>query len=242
MLKRIDGRAYDEIRPVKITPDYQAYAEGSVVIECGMTKVCCAVSVEEKVPTFLKGSGRGWVTGEYAMLPRATLTRTPRDSVNGKISGRSHEIQRLIGRSLRAVVDMEKLGERTLYVDCDVLQADGGTRTASITGAYVAVYQALHKMVGMGMLNAIPIKDKLAAISVGIKDGQVLTDLCYEEDSTTDCDFNIVMTGKGEFVELQGTAEGATYSKALLDQIIINADKAIRELFEIQDAVIKTFK
>jgi ribonuclease PH len=240
-MDRIDNRTNDQIRPVTITPSFQEFADGSVLIESGKTRVICSVSVDDKVPPFLKNSGRGWVTAEYSMLPRATLVRTPRDITKGSINGRSQEIQRLIGRSLRSVVDMNALGERTLQIDCDVIQADGGTRTASITGSYVAVYQALYNMVSMGVFNEIPIKDKLAAISVGVLKDEVLCDLCYEEDSTADCDFNVVMQGSGKFVELQGTAEGNPYSREILNKIIDTADKAIRELFEIQQKAIDSF-
>ncbi|MDA0768600.1 MAG: ribonuclease PH [Chloroflexi bacterium] len=234
-MTRSDGRANDELRSTTITLGAQAYAEGSVIIETGMTKVLCAVSVENRVPTFLRGSGKGWVTSEYAMLPRATHTRNQRETTP---RGRTQEIQRLIGRSLRAVVDMDKLGERTLTVDCDVIQADGGTRTASITGAYVALYQAFHTLVQRDELDQIPLNSAVAATSVGILDGEVLLDLCYDEDFKADGDFNIVMTGEGEFVEVQGTAEGKPFSQGHLDKVLSAAGQGIDRLFELQKEVI----
>ena len=228
---RVDGRANDELRPTKITLGAQEYAEGSVLIETGQTRVLCAVSVEERVPPFLRGSGKGWITAEYAMLPRSTLTRTPRES---RTRGRTHEIQRLIGRSLRAFVDLNKLGERTFTVDCDVLQADGGTRTASITGAYVAFNQAIQKLMESKAIKSNPIKTAIASTSVGIVGDDVLLDLCYEEDFKAEVDFNIVMTDAGQFVEVQGTAEGETFSRDALNQILDVAEKGINELFQIQ--------
>jgi ribonuclease PH len=224
-LPRIDKRANGELRPTRITLGFQEYAEGSVLIETGQTRVLCAVSVEDKVPLFLRGAGRGWVTAEYAMLPRSTLTRTPRESRTG---GRTHEIQRLIGRSLRAIVDMESLGERTFTVDCDVLQADGGTRTAAITGAYVALYQAMTRMVERKTLDAMPIVAAVASTSVGIIGDEVLLDLCYEDDFKAEADFNIVMTDRGEFIEVQGTAESRPFSKDMLDRVLATAEGGIR--------------
>jgi len=215
-MTRIDNRAKSELRPVHITLDYQSFAEGSALMEIGKTRVLCWVSMEERVPNFLRGSGRGWLTAEYAMLPRSTLTRTPRD----RGEGRSHEIQRLIGRSLRAATDLTSLGERTLIVDCDVLQADGGTRTAAITGGYVALYQALHNLRKQGALLFMPLKQMLAATSVGIVNGDILLDLCYEEDFRAEVDFNIVMTDKSEFVEIQGTAESKPFSKEAADSLL----------------------
>jgi len=241
-MQRIDGRSYNELRPVKIIPDYQDFAEGSVIIEMGRTRVLCSVSAEERVPHFLKGSGSGWVTAEYSMLPRSTHTRTMRDSVAGKISGRSQEIQRLIGRSLRAVTDMSQLGERTLVVDCDVLQADGGTRTAAITGAYIALSKAVEKLNSMGIVSGNPLRSAVAAVSVGIVKNHILLDLCYDEDCNAEADFNIVMTGKGEFVEVQGTAEGKPYSKETLDSVINLAEKGIRQLFKIQQDALQAKK
>ena len=234
-MARTDGRSNSELRPTTITLGAQAYAEGSVMIETGMTRVLCAVSVENSVPPFLRGSGKGWVTSEYAMLPRATHTRSQRET---RPRGRTQEIQRLIGRSLRAVVDMDKLGERTLTVDCDVIQADGGTRTASITGAYVALYQAFHTLAQNDELDQIPLIAAVAATSVGIAEGDVLLDLCYEEDSQAGGDFNIVMTDKGEFVEVQGTAEKKTFTRDQLDLVLSAAGEGINQLFNLQRKVI----
>ena len=237
-LIRGDGRRPDELRKTLIVTGAQAYAEGSVMVETGETRVLCAVSVEDGVPRFLRDSGRGWVTAEYSMLPRATLTRSPREGRSGGLRGRTQEIQRLIGRSLRAAVDMEALGERTLTVDCDVLQADGGTRTAAITGAYVALQQALLGLVKGGGLKAMPIKCAVAATSVGVIDSAVLLDLNYEEDYRADVDFNVVMTDKGRFIEVQGTAEDGSFSKAELDAVLAAAERGIDELFQIQKAAI----
>ena len=238
-MKRIDGRAFDQLRSLKITPGFLNYAEGSALIELGSTRVLCAVSLDEKVPQFVKGSGNGWLTSEYSMLPRATLTRSQRESSKGRVGGRTHEIQRLIGRSLRSIVDMRALGERCLIVDCDVLQADGGTRTAAITGSYVALYQAMKNLQTMGLVSDIPIKANLAAISAGVVKGSVLLDLCYDEDCIADCDFNIVMTGKGEIVEVQGTAETKPFSHDTLGNILTLAEKGIRELFTQQQLAIQ---
>jgi ribonuclease PH len=235
-MARTDGRANDEMRPVLITLGVQAYPEGSALIELGNTKVICAVSVEDRVPMFMKGQGSGWVTAEYAMLPRATHTRTPRNPERQQ--GRSQEIQRLIGRSLRAAVEMDALGERTFTIDCDVIQADGGTRTASITGAYVALYQAFFKMRKQGVYKAIPLKYAVAATSVGVVDRLKMLDLCYTEDSRAAVDFNVVMTEKGEFVEMQGTAEGRPFSKDTMDGLVALAEKGIKQLFEAQKASI----
>jgi ribonuclease PH len=241
-VKRVDERAYDELRPIKIIPGYQSFAEGSALIKLGKTHVLCSVSVEERVPPFLKGSGTGWITAEYAMLPRATVTRTQRDSTQGRVGGRNQEIQRLIGRSLRAVTDMAALGERTLMVDCDVIQADGGTRTASITGAYVALHQAMEKLMHMGVISSIPLKSAVAATSVGIVNTYMMLDLCYDEDSQAAVDFNIVMTSKGEFVELQGTAEGKPFTKQSIDDLLALAERGIRQLFKAQQDVLKGVK
>ncbi|MFH1663082.1 MAG: ribonuclease PH [Chloroflexota bacterium] len=237
-MKRIDGRTYDELRPVQITIGYQSFAEGSVLIEMGKTRIVCSVSVEERVPHFLKGSGTGWITAEYSMLPRATVTRTPRDSSRGRISGRSQEIQRLIGRSLRAIADLSELGERTLVVDCDVLQADGSTRTAAITGSYIALHKAVRTLNDMGIVSSNPLKSAVAAASVGIVHSHILLDLCYDEDSNAEADFNVVMTGKGDFVEVQGTAETKPYSKETFDSVLSLAEKGIGQLFEIQQAAL----
>ena len=238
-MKRADGRAWNELRPVRIIPRYQSFAEGSALIELGKTRVVCSVSVEERVPAFLRNSGGGWVTAEYSMLPRATVTRNPRDSTQGRVGGRNQEIQRLIGRSLRAVTDLTALGERTLIVDCDVLQADGGTRTAAITGGYVALHQAMLTLANMGILSSVPLKSAIAATSVGIVHDYSLLDLCYDEDFNAAVDFNVVMTNEGEFVELQGTAEGAPFTKETIDSLISLADKGISELFQIQQAALE---
>jgi ribonuclease PH len=237
-MKRVDGRTWDELRPVKITTGYQSFAEGSALIELGKTRVLCSVSVEERVPGFLRDTGSGWVTAEYSMLPRATLTRTPRDISTGRINGRNQEIQRLIGRSLRAVTDLNSLGSRTLTVDCDVLQADGGTRTAAITGSYVALYLAMRNLANMGIISSIPLKSAVAATSVGIVHSNRFLDLCYDEDSNAEVDFNVVMTSRGEFVEVQGTAEGKPYDKETIDSLLSLAEKGIRELFQLQEATL----
>ena len=228
------GRAFDSLRPVRITRHYTAYAEGSVLIEFGGTRVLCTASVEEKVPPHKRGSGEGWVTAEYGMLPRATHTRGDREAARGKQSGRTQEIQRLIGRSLRAVFDLKALGERTIHLDCDVIQADGGTRTASITGAFVAAQDAVSWLLAQGRIAASPIIGPVAAISVGIVAGVPLLDLDYGEDSACDTDMNVVMTGAGHFVEVQGTAEGAAFSRAEMDRLLQLADKGIGELIELQ--------
>ena len=233
---RIDGRSAKQIRPLKITPNYLKAPEGSALIELGDTKVICTASVEEKVPPFLRGLGQGWVTAEYALLPRATDVRTQRD--RGKISGRSLEIQRLIGRSLRSVVDLNALGERTIWMDCDVIQADGGTRTASISGAFVALYLALSKLVAAGTLEELPISDYLAAISVGIVENELLLDLSYEEDSKAQVDMNIVMTGSGQLVEVQGTAEGAPFSRQTMNEMLDLAAMGISEIVEAQKSLL----
>jgi len=228
------------MRPVRITTNYLLTAEGSALIEVGNTRVLCAASVEETVPSFLRGSGRGWVTAEYAMLPRATATRTPREVIKGYPSGRTQEIQRLIGRSLRSVVDMAALGDRTVIVDCDVLQADGGTRTASITGAYVAMVLALQQLVRFGALKSLPVTTAVAATSVGIVAGVPVLDLCYEEDSAAEVDMNVVMTGSGRFVELQATAEKTAFDDAQLAKLIDAAHRGILELFEIQKQALRS--
>ncbi len=239
-MARKDGRGNDQLRPVKITLGYQDYPEGSALIEVGNTRVLCAVSVEEKVPPFLKGQGSGWITAEYSMLPRSTQIRTPRNPE--KQAGRSQEIQRLIGRSLRAVVDLDALGERTFTIDCDVIQADGGTRTASITGAYVALYAAFYKLKKQGIYKVLPLKSAVAATSVGVVDRNKLLDLCYDEDYRASVDFNVVMTDKGDFVEVQGTAEGKPFSRETMDVLITLAEKGIRELFEVQKRSLDSLK
>ena len=232
--ERTGARAPNALRQVRMTRAYTAYAEGSVLIECGGTKVLCTASVEEKVPGHKKGSGEGWVTAEYGMLPRATHTRGDREAARGKQSGRTQEIQRLIGRSLRAVFDLKKLGERTITIDCDVIQADGGTRTASITGAFVAAQDAVNTLIASGKLQHSPIVDHVAAISVGIVDGTPLLDLEYTEDAACGTDMNVVMTGAGQFVEVQGTAEGAAFSRAEMNALLDLAAKGIEELVAMQ--------
>jgi ribonuclease PH len=231
-VKRSDGREFKALRPVKITRNYLKHAEGSVLIQIGDTKVICTASVEERVPPFLRNSGKGWVTAEYSMLPRSTNTRTPRDKGGG--GGRTFEIQRLIGRSLRSVTNLTAFGERTIWIDCDVIQADGGTRTASITGAYVALVDAFSKMVKNGLIENVPVKDSVAAISVGKVGGEVLLDLNYEEDSSAEVDMNVVMTGGGKFVEIQGTAEGGVFTKKEADELMKVAQNGIKALTRIQ--------
>ncbi|MFJ2993634.1 ribonuclease PH [Pandoraea sp. NPDC087047] len=233
-ITRPDGRAQDALRPVRITRQYTRHAEGSVLIECGETKVICTASVEEKVPGFLRDSGQGWLTAEYGMLPRATHTRSDREAARGKQSGRTQEIQRLIGRSLRAVFDLEALGQRTIQIDCDVIQADGGTRCASITGAFVAAHDAVSKLIAEGKLAASPIRAHVAAVSVGLYQGQPVLDLNYAEDSACDTDMNVIMTSEGGFVEIQGTAEGAPFTRAQSNVLLDLADAGIRQLIDAQ--------
>jgi ribonuclease PH len=235
---RTDGRAHDALRPVTITRRYTRHAEGSVLIEFGHTKVLCTASVEEKVPPHKRGSGEGWVTAEYGMLPRSTHTRSDREAARGKQSGRTQEIQRLIGRSMRCVFDLKALGERTISLDCDVIQADGGTRTAAITGAFVAAQDAVTWLLAKQAIAASPIRTPVAAVSVGIVEGVPLLDLEYIEDSACDTDMNVVMTGEGGFVEIQGTAEGAAFSRAEMDRLLALADKGIRELIVAQKAAL----
>jgi len=236
---RTDNRRADQMRPVSIETGYLKTAEGSALIAVGNTRVLCAASVEDTVPQFLRGTGKGWVTAEYAMLPRATLKRTPREVSKGKPSGRTHEIQRLIGRSLRAVVDLDVLGERSVLIDCDVIQADGGTRTASITGAYVALAVALHQLVQFGALKKSPLLDAVAATSVGLVAGEPMMDLDYEEDSRADVDMNVVMTGSGKFVEVQATAEHAAFDDSEMAKMIDLARGGIRQLIEVQKKVVR---
>ncbi len=236
MIHRHDNRAPDSLRPVTITRGYTKHAEGSVLIEFGDTKVLCTASVLDKVPPHKKGSGEGWVTAEYGMLPRSTHTRSDREAARGKQSGRTQEIQRLIGRALRSVVDLGKLGERTIQIDCDVIQADGGTRTASITGAYIALADAVVWMIAQGKITQSPIIDSVAAISVGVVEGVPLLDLDYNEDSNCDTDMNVVMTGQGGFVEIQGTAEGMPFSTDELNALLALAKKGIAELSQMQKA------
>lgn len=232
-MTRIDGRSRTQLRPLSLSVDFLDYAEGSVLIEAGRTRVLCTASVEEKVPPFLEGTGQGWVTAEYNMLPRATHTRSARER-SGKISGRTQEIQRLIGRSLRAALDLNKLGPRTITLDCDVIQADGGTRTASVTGAYVALHRACSRLVAQGLLPALPIRTAVAATSVGVVDGEILLDLCYAEDSRADVDFNVVMTAGHEFIEVQGTGEGGVFSRATMNDLLNLAEQGITEILQIQ--------
>ena len=237
-LGRIDGRRRDQIRPVKVTRNFTKHAEGSVLIEMGDTKVICTASIEEKVPPFLKGRGTGWVTAEYATLPRATHDRSPRESVKGKQGGRTLEIQRLVGRALRAVIDTVRLGERTIWIDCDVIQADGGTRTASITGAFIALADAVAVLKKKELVKSNPLTDYLAAISIGKVAGQVMVDLAYEEDSHAEVDLNLVMTGAGQYVEVQGTAEKTPFNKKDMDEFLDLGWGAIRELVELQKSLI----
>jgi len=237
-MERTAGRKADELREVRITPHYIKFPEGSVLIEMGETKIICNATVEEKVPPFLKGQNKGWVTAEYAMLPRATQSRNNRESIRGKISGRTNEIQRLIGRSLRAVIDLEKLGERTITLDCDVIQADGGTRTASITGAFVALVLALRQMVKAGVLKEMPVRDWLAAVSVGKIKENLCLDLAYDEDSQAIVDMNVVMTGAGNFVEIQGTAEGYPFTREELNSFLELAAQGVQQLIAAQKKVL----
>ena len=236
---RTDGRTADQMRAVKITPDFVPTAEGSVLIEVGRTRVICTATVADGVPQFMKGSGKGWVTGEYGMLPRATEQRTPRESSRGKQSGRTLEIQRLIGRSLRAVTDAEKLGDRTIWLDCDVIEADGGTRTASITGAFIALALALERLVAAGILKSVPLTDSVAATRVGIVDGVALLDLAYDEDSRAEVDMNVVMTGSGKFAEIQATAEGRPFGGDQLHDLLALAAAGIRRLTEQQQSLVQ---
>lgn len=238
MIYRSDNRAPDQLRPVKIVPDYITTAEGSVLIEVGNTRVICTASVEETVPQFLRSSGKGWITAEYGMLPRSTLTRSTRDVTKGRASGRTHEIQRLIGRALRAVIDLSKLGERTIVLDCDVIQADGGTRTAAITGAFVALGLALEKLVESGTLTSVPLRDFLAAVSLGMVDGEPMLDLSYEEDARADVDMNFVMTAGHKIVEIQATAEHRVFDERQLQEMIALARAGIDALIAKQQAVL----
>ncbi|HHY41137.1 MAG TPA: ribonuclease PH [Syntrophaceticus sp.] len=231
---RPDGRKPDELRLVKIKRDFLKHAEGSVYIEVGDTVLVCSASIEDKVPAFLKGTGTGWITAEYSMLPRATEMRTPRDSTKGRISGRSAEIQRLIGRSLRAVLDRNILGERTIWIDCDVIQADGGTRTTAITGSFVALVDALRRLKEKENWERLPVSDYVAAVSVGKVEGEIMLDLCYAEDSLAEVDMNVVMTGSGRFVEIQGTAEGTTFTREELQDFLSMADRGIKQLIAYQ--------
>ena len=236
---RLDRRKNDEIRSVKIIRNFIGNADGSVLIAIGKTRVICTASIEEKVPTFLKEQKKGWVTAEYSMIPRSTQTRTPRESSTGKLSGRTQEIQRLIGRALRSVVDLSSIGERTIWIDCDVIEADGGTRTAAITGAFICLSDALQYALNNGLIDKAPLRDYLAAVSVGIVRGEPMIDLCYAEDSAAEVDMNVVMTGNGEFVEVQGTAEGMPFSKDLFDSLLKLAAEGINKLVDIQKKIIE---
>jgi len=235
---RTDGRKLAQLRPIKITPSYIKTADGSVLIEMGDTKVICTAKLEERVPPFLRNSGKGWITAEYGMLPGSSATRIGRESSRGKVGGRTHEIQRLIGRSLRAIADLRSLGERTIWIDCDVIQADGGTRTASITGAYVALTEAVRNWLGRGVISIDPIKDAVAAVSIGIVKGRILLDLCYEEDSKAEVDMNFVMTGAGKFIEVQGTAETSPFTRRQMERMAEIAETGIKELLKTQKNVI----
>jgi ribonuclease PH len=237
-MTRSDGRSSGDLRPTRLTPGFLLHAEGSVLIEVGRTRVVCAASVEDRVPPFLRNTGKGWVTAEYGMLPRATSTRTQREATAGKVGGRTQEIQRLIGRSLRSVTRLTDLGERTIWVDCDVIQADGGTRTASITGGFVAMVLAMQRMREAGQIKTIPVQDYVAATSVGVVGGMPVLDLAYEEDSRADVDMNIVKTGDGRFIEVQGTAEGEPFERQALDDLMALGDKGIQELVVLQRAIV----
>jgi ribonuclease PH len=238
MTNRIDGRQPSQLRATRITAPFTMHAEGSVLIEAGNTRVICTASVEERVPPFLRNTGKGWVTAEYGMLPRATSTRTQREASAGKVGGRTQEIQRLIGRSLRSIMRLPELGERTVWIDCDVIQADGGTRTASITGGFVALVLALKHMRTRGMIRVLPVTDFVAAISVGVVDGVPMLDLAYDEDSKADVDMNVVKTGDGRFIEVQGTAEGPPFERQALDSLLGLADAGIQELVELQRSIV----
>ncbi len=236
---RSNNRRYDEIRPINITRDYIKYAEGSTLMQMGDTKIICTASVEDKVPLFLRGTKQGWISAEYAMIPRANQIRNVRDSIKGKISGRSSEIQRLIGRSLRAVINLNELGERTIWIDCDVIQADGGTRTAAIVGSFIALYDALNYLNAEGQLDNIPIKDYVGAISAGIVDGEMILDLNFEEDSRAQVDLNMAMTEKGEIIEIQGTAEGRPFSKRNLKELIKLAEIGIKKIIKKEKEIFR---
>jgi ribonuclease PH len=236
---RIDGRTFDQLRPVEIEPYFIKNAEGSVLITVGRTRVICTATVENAVPPFLKGQGKGWITSEYSMIPRATHSRTPREATKGKQSGRTLEIQRLIGRSLRSITRLEELGERTIWIDCDVIEADGGTRTASITGSFVALAMALSRLMHEGRLSTVPLRDYVAATSVGLVESQLLLDLCYEEDSRAQVDLNLVQTGSGMLVEVQGTAEGEPFGQETLQEMISMASRGVHQLVELQRRLVQ---
>jgi ribonuclease PH len=240
-MTRQDLRAASDLRPTRILPNYLLHPEGSVLIEAGRTKVICAASVEDRVPSFLRGSGKGWVTAEYGMLPRSTTTRSAREATSGKVGGRTQEIQRLIGRALRAVTRLDSLGERTLWIDCDVIQADGGTRTASITGAFVALVLALRRLQEQGALERVPVRDYVAATSVGVVGGVPLLDLAYDEDSRAEVDMNVVRTGAGQFVEVQGTAESEPFDRAALEKLLDLAGEGIERLIDLQREIVGAY-
>lgn len=238
MVKRIDNRKNDRLREIKVTRNYISHADGSVFIEMGKTRIVCTATVEDKVPRFLAGKGSGWITAEYDMIPGAAPQRIVRAQTTGRINGRTHEIQRLIGRSLRAVVDLNKIGERTVWIDCDVIEADGGTRTASITGSFIALFDCMHSMIEKKIIDTIPIENFLAAVSVGIVDGEILVDLCFEEDSRAQVDMNVVMDSKGELIEVQSTAELSPFSREDFDKMLEKATSAIKEIIEIQKKIL----
>lgn len=238
MSERHDGRKNDEIRDIKITRKYISHADGSVFIEMGNTRIVCTATIEEKVPPFLRGKGKGWITAEYDMIPGSTPRRIIRPQATGRINGRTHEIQRLIGRSLRAAVDLDMIGERTIWIDCDVIEADGGTRTASITGSFIALFDSLQGMIEKEIINEMPIESFVAAISVGIVDGEIMTDLCYTEDSTAEVDMNVVANSKGNLIEVQSTAEGAPFSREQFDQMLADASSAIEGIIELQKKIL----
>ncbi|MBE3092123.1 MAG: ribonuclease PH [Candidatus Hydromicrobium sp.] len=238
MVKRIDNRKNDRLREIKVTRNYISHADGSVFIEMGKTRIVCTATVEDKVPRFLAGKGSGWITAEYDMIPGAAPQRIVRAQTTGRINGRTHEIQRLIGRSLRAVVDLNKIGERTVWIDCDVIEADGGTRTASITGSFIALFDCMHSLIEKKIIDTMPIENFLAAVSVGIVDGEILVDLCFEEDSRAQVDMNVVMDSKGELIEVQSTAELSPFSREDFDKMLEKATSAIKEIIEIQKKIL----
>ena len=238
MVKRIDNRKNDRLREIKVTRNYISHADGSVFIEMGKTRIICTATVEDKVPRFLAGKGSGWITAEYDMIPGAAPQRIVRAQTTGRINGRTHEIQRLIGRSLRAVVDLNKIGERTVWIDCDVIEADGGTRTASITGSFIALFDCMHSMIERKIIDTMPVENFLAAVSVGIVDGEILVDLCFEEDSRAQVDMNVVMDSKGELIEVQSTAELSPFSREDFDKMLEKATSAIKEIIEIQKKIL----
>ncbi len=238
MIKRVDGRKEDEIRNIKITRNYISHSEGSVFIEMGKTRIVCTATAEDKVPKFLAGKGSGWITAEYDMIPGAAPQRIIRAQTAGRINGRTHEIQRLIGRSLRSVVDLSKIGEKTIWIDCDVIEADGGTRTASITGSFIALFDCMHSLIERKIIEVMPIENFLAAISVGIVNGKILVDLCFEEDSKAQVDMNVVMNSKGELIEVQSTAEAAPFSRENFDKMLEKATAAIEEIIETQRKIL----